>query len=155
MQRFLLATVLAISLAGFAKGQGTAASEVGTTKKVETEIFKLEDEQNTALVKGDTRVLDRIYADDITWTNANGEISTKAEVLAAIRSGKRKFISITHDDVRLRIYGNTVVLNVRSTSTEQSNGETYNYPRRFTNVYVKQDGQWRIVVHHVTPIAKQ
>jgi hypothetical protein len=26
-------------------------------------------------------------------------------------------------------------------------------PRRFTNVYVKQDGQWKLVVHTVTPLA--
>jgi ketosteroid isomerase-like protein len=33
-------------------------------------------------------------------------------------------------------------------------GQAVSRPRRFTNVYVQQNGQWRLAVHHVTPIAE-
>jgi hypothetical protein len=33
-------------------------------------------------------------------------------------------------------------------------GETSIGPRRFTNVWVKQDGDWKLVVHHVTDIVQ-
>jgi len=154
MRRILLAPLLAVSLVGFAKAQGTTGNEADT-EEIKKEVLKAEDEQNQALQRGDTDVLGHIYADDLAYTNADGKILTKAQHLAEFRSGIRKFDSIRRDDINLHVYGNTVVLTGRSTSTLQYKGKVTKGPRRFTDVYIKRDGRWLLVAHQVTDVAKE
>jgi ketosteroid isomerase-like protein len=78
----------------------------------------------------------------------------KLRSLLDIRSGKQKYNSVKHDDVRLHVYSDTVVATGHSSSSVIYKGQAVSRPRRFTNVYVQQNGQWRLAVHHVTPIAE-
>jgi hypothetical protein len=130
MRRILLLTLLVVAFVGSVKGQGTAGNEADT--KVKKEILKIDDELNQAGLNGIADAFGRFLADDIAWTNANGEILTKAQVLDDFRSGRRKMHTLKHDDVRLHVYGNTVVLTGRSTSTYQYKGKESIGPRRYT-----------------------
>ncbi len=128
-------------------GQNAAAEE---TKK---DVLKFEDERNQAILNRDTATLDRMYADEITWTMSNGDLLNKQQVLANIGSENQRLFSIQHSDRRIHVFGNTVILTATSNSSERYKDKMITVPRRFTNVYVKQDGQWKLVVHTVTPLA--
>lgn len=118
-------------------------------------MLKVEEELDQALAKGDTATLDRIWADDVIYTSASGQVFTKAQYPERFRSGARKFDSFAHDDIRVRLYGNMAVLTGRSTSVLHDGGKLSAGPRRFTHIYVKQDGRWRLVAHQVTDVAKE
>jgi len=128
-------------------GQNATAEE---TKK---DVLKFEDERNQAILNRDTATLDRMYADEITWTMSNGDLLNKQQVLANIGSENQRLFSIEHSDRRIHVFGNTVILTATSNSSERYKDRMIIVPRRFTNVYVKQDGQWKLVVHTVTPLA--
>jgi uncharacterized protein (TIGR02246 family) len=153
MRRILLLLLLIVACAGVARSQGTSGNEADA--QTVKEVLKVEQERNQAVLNGDADVLERIYSDDFAYTNESGETPTKAQFVANFRSGKRKFIKYTHDDIHVHVFGNTVVLNGRSTSTYLYNGTVYENPRRFTLVYVKQDGKWRVAALHVSTIPKQ
>jgi uncharacterized protein (TIGR02246 family) len=152
MQRFLLFLLLAFSMAPLIQAQSESTADTDVKQK---EIVKVEQEWNRALLSNDTDALSHIFADDLAFTNANGEVLTKRELLAKYRSGDLKFVSISHSDMNRRIYGATAVVTGTSNSTIESHGRTSHGPRRFTNVYVKQDGVWRVVAHHTSNVAKQ
>ena len=152
MRQVLLIPMLTIALVGFVRGQETAEDKIDS--EVQKEILKGEEEQNQGVLNGDTAMLDRIIADDVSWTNANGELLTKAQVLDDLRTGRQKFQSVKHDDVHMHAYENTVVVTGHSTSTYQYKGKPSDAARRYTNVWVKRDGKWWLVVHHVTPIPR-
>ena len=38
---------------------------------------------------------------------------------------------------------------------ELYNGNSRPHPRRFVNVYIKQDGRWQLVTHHSTPVTEK
>jgi len=59
-----------------------------------------------------------------------------------------KFQSITTDDVQVRVYGNTAVETGRSTMIGQDKGQIVPRDTRFTRVWVKQQGRWRLVANH-------
>jgi len=153
MLRILLVPLLVVASLGSAKGQGTADNEPNA--KVREEILKVEEEEKEASLKGDTDTLDRLFANDIAYTNQNGELVPKGQFLAEYRSGAQKIHTFKHDDVRLRSYGDTVVVTGRSTSAFRYKGKEYAGAKRFTNVWVKQGGQWRLVVHHVTAVENE
>jgi ketosteroid isomerase-like protein len=151
MRRILLilfvGLVLVPAMGRRVSGQNDAAEE---TKK---DVLKFEDERNQAILNRDTKTLNRMYADEITWTMSNGDLLNKQQVLANIGSENQRLFTIQHSDRRIHVFGNTVVLTANSSSSERYKDKMVTVPRRFTNVYVKQDGQWKLVVHTVTPLA--
>jgi ketosteroid isomerase-like protein len=127
-----------------------------TEEQLKSEVLRVEEIRNRAMLEHDTSVLNRMYADDLAWTNPSGEVLTKAQVLADLESGKQKFFTIKHDQIRLHVYGSTVIADGRSTSALQYKGKvSRDIARRFLNVYVKTNGEWLLVAHSQTVIADQ
>ena len=154
MRRFILPVFLmVVTMAGLVRSQRTAGNETDTVEETKKEVLKFEDERMQAMQRGDTETLDRMFADEVAWTTPGGELLTKAQVLANIKSQTQQYLTVNHDDRRLHVYGNTVVLTVHSVSTARYKGNTFNYPRRFTNVYLKRDGRWQLIAHTPTPVA--
>ena len=151
MRQSILVPLLMVVLAGIASGQSTGPNKSEGAEAIKREILKHEDADHEAFMKDDANAIDRLYADGVSLTYADGKIISKAQLLADIRSGKHTLYKVTHDDLQMHIFGNTVVVTGHSTAA----GKMYNDPRRFTNVYVKQDGQWRLVAHQVTYVAKE
>ena len=150
---FILVFLSAGIFGGFARAQSPAQSGKNADEARKA-VLQAEEDEGNAILKGDIKTLDRLWSDELLYTNQRGEIHTKAEHLAEFQSGGRKFDSFKHDDLRVHVYADMAVVNGRSASTVHDKGETSVGPRRYTNVWVKQGGQWRLVVHHVTDVVK-
>jgi ketosteroid isomerase-like protein len=66
-----------------------------------------------------------------------------------------KFQSITTDEVQVRVYENTAVETGLSTMIGQDKGKIVPRDNRFTRVWVKQQGRWRLVANHYSPLITQ
>jgi len=115
---------------------------------IEDAIRKVDNERIQAQIHADAAALDRIYAEDFIGVGPSGTVRTKPEVLSDFTSGHLKFQSITTDEVQVRVYGNTAVETGLSTMVGQDAGKTVPRDNRFTRVWVKQQGRWRIVSNH-------
>jgi uncharacterized protein (TIGR02246 family) len=154
MRRVLVIAVLAITAAPHALGQKQSArrDQRGT---VEQAIRRMDDERIQAQIHADAAALDRIYADDFIGVGPSGTVRTKPQVLADFTSGNLKFQTITTYDVQVRVYGNTAVETGRSTMIGQDKGKAVPRDNRFTRVWVKQQGRWRLVANHYSLLITQ
>ena len=152
MRRTLLILFVGLVLLPIGR-QVTGQNAVTAVEETKKDVLKFEDERNQAILNRDTTTLDRMYADEITWTMSNGDLLNKQQVLGNIGSENQRLFSIQHSDRRIHVFGNTVILTATSNSSERYKDKMITVPRRFTNVYVKQGGQWKLVVHTVTPLA--
>jgi ketosteroid isomerase-like protein len=75
-------------------------------------------------------------------------VRTKAQVISDFTSGSLKFQSITTDEVQVRVYDNTAVETGLSTMIGQDKGRAVPRDTRFTRVWIKQQGRWRLVANH-------
>src|SRR2546429_5068377 len=146
MRRALLIAVLVLTVAPMGVGQKQSARGTRGTS-VEEAIKKLDDERIQAQIHADATALDRIYAADFIGVGPSGRVRTKPQVILDFTSGDLKFQSITTDDVQVRVYGNTAVETGRSIMNGQDKGKTVPRDTRFTRVWVKQQGHWRIVAN--------
>jgi len=153
MRRILLLSFLSLALVGPAKGQGTARTQADT--RIQREVLKVDDERGQAMLKLDLATLDRLQADSLVVVSAKGQVLDKAQYMEQVRSGSMKFLTWAMDQRRFHIYGDTVIVTGRATSVMEVQGKINRTPRRFTSVYIKQQGQWRLVSHHSTVIAEQ
>ena len=140
MRRTLVMTVLAITGTSIALGQRQSS--------VEQAIRQLDHERIQAQIGADAMALDRIYADDFIGIGPSGTVRTKPQVISDFTSGELKFQSITTDEVQVRVYGETAVETGLSTMVGQDKGKIVPRETRFTRVWVKQKGRWRLVANH-------
>ena len=132
--------------------------------KVKNEIIKLEDEKASIILKGGAEAAsyyDQFYDDDETYLSsylsaAQGS-RAKADIVADWRSGVPKILSTKHYDFQVRVYdsGNTAVVSYRATGVMQLKDNTpKNYDEKALEVFVKQNGKWRVVAHSVVALQK-
>jgi hypothetical protein len=160
MPKILLTILLIVSSVGFVGAQEATGSAAEEVKK---EIIKLEQDKIRAFVSTTTSSrpsavdwLDRVDAEDIAYTGADGSTRTKAEVIALFRSGDLKVYSIKQHDVHVRVYGDgkngtTAVVTYINEADNENRGHRATHKIAATDVFVKADGQWRWVVHHHAP----
>jgi uncharacterized protein (TIGR02246 family) len=147
MRQILVITVVILLAAAIASGQEQGESR-DQSRGVEQAIRKLDNERIQAQIHADAAALERIYADDFIGVGPSGTVRTKPEVISDFRSGDLRFQSITTDDVQVRVYGNAAVETGRSTMNGQDKGKTVPRDTRFTRVWIKQQGRWRLVANH-------
>ena len=128
-----------------------ARQESDETAKAD--VLKVSQQLGEAAHESDQAALDRILADRLSWIT-RGERLNKAQVITDYLSGNLHFKSFSHDNVVVNVFGNTAVMTGQSTSVLEYKGKLFDAPRLFTDVYVKMDGRWQLVVHHVSELAK-
>ena len=154
MRRILVIAVLVLTVAPLAVGQKQSARRSQRTR-VEEAIRRLDNERIQAQINADALVLDRIYADDFIGVGPSGTVRAKPQVISDFTSGDLKFQSITTDDVQIHVYGNAAVETGRSTMIGQDKGKAVPRDKRFTRVWVKQQGRWRLVANHYSSLIAQ
>ena len=142
---FIAAVVLTVAPMGVAQKQSATGSHQTSVEEI---IRKLDNERIQAQIHADAAALDRIYADDFIGVGPSGTVRTKAQVISDFTSGDLKFQSITTDEVQVRVYENTAVETGLSTMSGQDKGKAVPRDTRFTRVWVKQQGRWRLVANH-------
>ena len=153
VRRMLIPPLLMLAaFVGFATGQEATGKDSGEAARAE--VLKLDDQFNEAVMAKDQDALERILADGLSWI-ARGDRLNKDQMIADVLSENLHFKSLIHDSVLVQIFGNTAVVTGHSTSILEYKGKPFNSPRLFTTVYVKMDGRWRMVAHHVSELVKQ
>ena len=150
MKRSLMMGSLPLLAVLFAHAQPQSQSQ----RDVVEEIKKVDRDRIQAQVNADAVALDRIYADDFIGIGPSGTLRTKKEVLSDFASGSLKFQSITTDDVRIRVYDNAAVETGLSTMKGQDAEKVVPEENRFTRVWIKQGGRWRLVANHYSNLVK-
>ena len=148
MKRIVFAVGLVVLLFGVAI---LAETQSGS---VEQELIKLENEWNDAWVKRDVEAYARLLADDYISTNSYGDMMTKAQSIARLKSHENTISLIPHD-FRVRVYGDAAVINFRLTYKNQVQGKESTGQDQLTDVWIKRSGRWLCVAAHSSEIAQK
>lgn len=108
-----------------------------------------------ALGKNDVAALDRIYADNYTFVGDTGNIMTKAERIAAFKSGDLKYESINIEVVKIKLFGDTAVAVTRITSKFVPGINFSDGKFITTATLIKLKGRWQLVAAGNTRVGEQ
>jgi hypothetical protein len=109
-----------------------------------------------AIPSGDKKVWNEILADDAVYSDEDGRILTKKEIVDELRplpKGYSGFIKITRP--RLVFRPNIAVLAYVAAEEETIFGQLLKTDFPATDLYEKRDGRWRLLSSHVTVIPRQ
>jgi uncharacterized protein (TIGR02246 family) len=131
----------------------TGNKELPSTSQVEKEIASIEQQEAQALLRADTAALERLWAHDLLVTTSRNRVHTGAEVLGFIKSGQMKLSKLDRRVDRVAVHGQVAIAMGEETIVPAGGnnaGKTLN--RRYTDVYVQKDGQWRLIARQATLI---
>jgi ketosteroid isomerase-like protein len=127
-----------------------AGAAVGA--RLEQTLMNLEREWVDALVRRDLGALERIMANDIVGVGTKGEVWSKAQLIADIKSGDYTIESANVSDMTVRVYGTTAIVTGRYTDKSKYKGHDSSVIARFVDVYLKRGGRWQAVSSQETAI---
>ncbi|MDQ2976267.1 MAG: nuclear transport factor 2 family protein [Acidobacteriota bacterium] len=153
MKQFLMSVLVVFLMCFVGYGQALDKKSKGISKP-EQQVMALNRAWADAITKGDAAALDRLFADDMIVTSGSGAIRDKAgEIKDAAGAPDPDFVwtrPFTTEDVRVKIYRDAAAVTGLAKWAFKYKGQEVNQERRFTQLYVKQHGQWRIVAQQVS-----
>jgi len=150
MKRLTLYFTIAAGLLSVAFAQAQPES---TDSKSEQEVRQMIEKYRTALLKRDIPVLEQIWADDYVFVNALGDVLTKVQRLANVKSGETTLESINEQEkIAVRVYQNSAVATSRVTIKGKYSGRSVSGQYRSTHVWVKGPTGWQLVSNQLTAL---
>lgn len=116
-------------------------------------LKKLDSLHAAAVLSGDLKEMDKYWTEDFIVTNPFNEIDRADR----IRSGAVTYASFQRISEAIKIHGNTAIVMGKEIVVPKGKspdaGKTIN--RRYTNIWMKLNGQWRLVARHASVICAQ
>ena len=110
-------------------------------------ILQIEQDIMAAIKGKDTAALDPMLADEFVYRTHFGAEADKAEFLKSIASFPMKIVSLRGEELNVNIYGETAVITgVQLAEALPPEGETEESAVAFTDVFVRRDGRWLMVL---------
>lgn len=131
---------LAAAAAPTRGGQGAAAQDGG--------LLEAEQEWAQSLKTGDVERLARLVDDSFTFVGPDGEFEERTAYLAGYREAYRQGLQVTAVDIHhvsVRVLGDTGIVTGRVEARVRMQGKDIAENVRFTRVYRRHGGRWRMV----------
>ena len=143
----LVATIIALTTS-LVSGQSAKQND-----SIEQEIRTLDLAHADAVLRGDLAALDKLWTEDFKVNSPFNEIN-KAD---RIRTGAVTYSLFVREPESILIHGNTIIVMGRETVIPKGNspdaGKTIN--RRYTNIWMKRKGKWRLIARHANVICQK
>jgi hypothetical protein len=135
-----LSIALALPLVARAQSGATSAGPA------EQQVIQAENDRFAAMVKADRAALEKLLADDLTYTHTTALFENKAQFIASVTSGKIDYVSIvpSEPDWKVRISGNTAIVNGVAAINVIDTGKDIKIKVRFSTVHTNRGGTWQL-----------
>jgi len=122
------------------------------TKGGETQVLQAEKDRFAAMVKADKAALERLLADDLTYTHTNALFQNKAEFIGSVMGGTIDYVSVlpSEADWKVRIDGNYAIVNGAAAVNVIDTGKDLKFKIRYTTVHRNRGGQWQLASWQAT-----
>ncbi|HEX5686221.1 MAG TPA: nuclear transport factor 2 family protein [Ideonella sp.] len=137
------AATLCLPLATFAATP--AEDEVMAVTQAACDAFRLRD----------LSALDRLLAPEFTIVGPAGDVQPRSQAIDEVKAGDPQYQVLRNHDMVAHVYGDAATVQGITSLKGRSGGQDFEVDVRFTDTLVRFNGQWRLVVSHVTRLAKK
>jgi len=108
-----------------------------------------------AVPRGDRKVFDNFFADDVIYTRSAGVTVNKAEIMKNIdvRAANEPSATYEAEDITVHPYGdNLAIVNFRLVMHTTKDGKLETARLRNTGTFLKRNGKWQVVAWQSTRV---
>lgn len=116
------------------------------TGKAEQQVLQAEKERFAAMVKGDRAALEKLLADDLTYTHSSALFETKEQFIKSVTSGTIDYVSIvpSESDWKVRVDGSVAIVNGVAAVNVVDTGKDLKIKIRYTTIHANRGGAWQL-----------
>lgn len=133
----------------------STAQNIYENSTLKEQIKKLDLAHARAIFEGDALALDSLLNDDVTVNHPTNQIvKEKKELLDLIKQGTIRYTSFERTPEKFLFYKDMVVVmgsEIVVPAKEAPNAEK-KLNRRYTNIWMKQNGKWQLTVRHANNV---
>lgn len=132
----------------------TAAAQSGSpaSSAAQQQVLQAEKDRFAAMIKGDRVALEKILADDLTYTHTTALFESKEQFIKSVTSGTIDYVSIvpSESDWKVRINGNTAIVNGVAAVNVIDTGKDIKIKIRYTTIHTNRGGTWQLQAWQAT-----
>jgi hypothetical protein len=121
--------------------------------KLETHITILENQEKEAVIKGDTLVLYKLWSPNYVTNGSSNSIITIKNMKDYYRIGKIDHSYFDRNIEKITITKHVVFVMGNEVKILEKTGKTQT--RRFTNIWMKNNGEWLLTARQATIISTE
>lgn len=118
----------------------------------EAAVLSAQDARIAATIAADIASLEAMLTDDLSYTHSNAVVETRADFLEGLRTGRYRYRSVSFEERRVRPYGDSAVVAGTCRVQVTTGGREIEVRLRFTELYVKQGGAWKMALWQSTRV---
>ncbi|HEX7768891.1 MAG TPA: nuclear transport factor 2 family protein [Dokdonella sp.] len=128
----------------------TPAAQARDTAQDEREILRVEAALCRAFETGDVATLRNGLDARFTLVDSSGKVTDLAQNLAEVESGDPAYDRFHNHGQSIRLYGDAAIVTGITSIEGRSGGQAFAADFRFTDTWVRVDGQWKMAASHAT-----
>lgn len=128
-------------------GEGSSEGADGSTQ----EVLACEEEGRRAFLARDVETLDRLWCDELLVNSPIQRVHEKRQVLDLLRAGTIAHVSYDVTPERIEARGDLCVVMGHEVVVNAPGGPAVR--RRYTNVWRREAGTWRLLVRHASHVS--
>jgi hypothetical protein len=147
--------IVLLAIAMFVVVQSAVAQSAKDNSTLREEIRKLDLAHADAIFRGDATALDTLMDDDVTVNHpTNRIVKEKKELLDLIRKGVIRYTLFERSPETFLFFKDMVVVMGNETVVPAKGAPNAGKTilRRYTNIWMKRDGKWRLTVRHANNV---
>lgn len=117
------------------------------------QVEALEAQWRNAELTGNADELDRLLSDDYVGITVNGTVQTKEETLDRVKTHAMIIKKMDLSEMKAAIHGDTAVVTSKAEVDSDIDGTEATGTFRYTRVYLRQAGVWKIINFEATRIS--
>lgn len=118
-------------------------------KKVEIELMAFREAMKAAMNAKDVVLLKAMYTDAFTHTHGSGKVDGRDARVVSLLAGDPVIEDAPMSEIVVRVHGaDTAILSARSPILNKAENKMHDF--RWTQVYVREGGRWKLAVSQAT-----
>jgi len=120
----------------------------------ETKSIALENLWNQMQINHDADAMGKMLDSDFVLTDYDRTVMSKGQFLASVRDTSNQLTVEVSTDMKLHRHGDTVIVVGATREKGTEKGKPYTHQGRFTDTWIKKDGQWLCIASQLGLIGK-
>jgi ketosteroid isomerase-like protein len=130
----------------------TYAADPPSPTREQLAVMQVTQDACVAFLNADVAAAEALLAPGFTLVNSQAVVQTRDEVLAEIRNRDPVYSEFRNHSMTARVFKDAAIVQGITTVKGKSGDQSFDVNVRFTDTLIRERGQWRLVVSHVTAI---
>lgn len=118
------------------------------TQQVEQELMAFRAAMKAAMTAKDAAKIKAMYTESFTHTHGSGKVDGRDARIVSLLTGDPVIEDAPISEMVVRVHGDTAILSGRSPILNKTENKTYDF--RWIQVYVREDGAWKLAASQAT-----